>query len=221
MADDQRRLLGSVEQPTDRRRVSVRRSIQALTAREALGWSVLLLPGPVSGDRLPVEFAGVDFVEIGVDSDGDAPIAESQFQRLPRAQEPAADSLIDLEVGELLPEKPGLLPPVACQADAVRGVAAHEVGRVRSGLAVADEDEDAHRSGRFRLQLARADPSFQRVQGAREPVDPIALQLVCQPLEVEPGYGEIAEGEGRPFDIPGERVGDLPMGFERFQRRLA
>jgi hypothetical protein len=49
---------------------------------------------------------------------------------LSRAQEAGTDRLIDLEVGELLAEQPGLLLSVAGQVDLVRGIAVQEAGGV-------------------------------------------------------------------------------------------
>ena len=130
MADDQRRLLAPVEQPAHRRCVAVRRRIQALTAAEAVASSVLLLPGPAGADRGAVEGAGVDFVQIGVNAQRDASVREGELDRLSRAQEAGTDRLIDLEVGELLAEQPGLLLSVAGQVDLVRGIAVQEAGGV-------------------------------------------------------------------------------------------
>src|SRR5579862_1319477 len=63
VADDEDRVLGSLDEPAERPRVATGGIVEALAAGEGHGTRVLPLPLPVGRDRVALELADVDVVE--------------------------------------------------------------------------------------------------------------------------------------------------------------
>ena len=90
VADDEHRLLGSLEQPPKRPRVAPRGVVEALAAGERIRAPVRALPGPVRLDRLALEVADVDVVE-----QRDVPASEGRLGGFPRAGEPRVHAQVE------------------------------------------------------------------------------------------------------------------------------
>jgi hypothetical protein len=94
--------------------------------RKALAAPVLVLPSPVGADRLAVEAARTDLVEVWLDEERNVPSVQRELNRFPRAEGTRRDREVDVKFGEVLAESTGLFGSVRCEADRPGGVAAQQ-----------------------------------------------------------------------------------------------
>ena len=78
------------------------------------------------------------------DLDGDVPPVERDPRRLPRPAEPGVQAEVEVDAGELDPERSSLPLALLGQRHRDGGIAVHVLRRVQLRLSVADEDRQAH-----------------------------------------------------------------------------
>ena len=104
-----------------------------------------VLPRAVGLELLPFKVADVDVVEKRLDDQRDVDaLAERDLGGLVGAREARVDAHVERNVRDLLPEAPRLLLAALGERNLTRGVAVHAALHVQHGLAVPDQDEEAH-----------------------------------------------------------------------------
>jgi hypothetical protein len=138
----QRNALVALGETSERSRVTQRSRIEALPAGKRVAALVLPLPRAILLDRLSLELANVDVVDIRIDLEGDVAAAQREAGRLQCPSEPRVHADVDWDVRELLAEPPGLLLAALAQSDLDARVSVYAPLDVQHGLAVPRQDEE-------------------------------------------------------------------------------
>jgi DNA-binding NarL/FixJ family response regulator len=145
VADDEDRRLGPGKESTVRAGVSRRRVIESLATGEGIAPEMGALPAAVLGNRLSLELADADVVEVRQHDLRDVASGERDRGRLLRAREPRGDGNVDLEARDLVAQGPRLGLSGLAQTAITGGIRIDDAGDVEERFAVPGEQEDPHR----------------------------------------------------------------------------